>query len=316
MINNVANDTIKEIDSTIIKDQVNCENLSAINESVYVKDENSLESCTSSDKNADEDEKHLKDLKGRLTLPLETVLELENGDTTQDFNKSQVNQATPVLPHQQVHTPTTATSSTSTRPRNRTDSLKLFTDKFRSISNDLLRSIESAHEMIDLNRSHFSAATQLAAVQQYQSNENHLTPSSINNKSFKSRNNSAHPMSKQRSSTIAASKNEPVADYAIVKTGSINDIISNLPSGSLSSYGLVNENESDANGFNSLNRDSLRKNKHYTNSNDNDENYFFKRISDKTNVSNERNDSTEEAVSNKESCYYSPKSKFLRLLVI
>ena len=47
--------------------------------------------------------------------------------------------------------------------------------------------IVTKQEMIDLNRSHFSAATQLAAVQQYQPNDiTHITPTlNLNSQSSK-----------------------------------------------------------------------------------------------------------------------------------
>lgn len=48
--------------------------------------------------------------------------------------------------------------------RNRNDSIRHITDKFVSISNDIFRSIENAHELIDLKHSNFSAATQTAAA--------------------------------------------------------------------------------------------------------------------------------------------------------
>lgn len=48
--------------------------------------------------------------------------------------------------------------------RNRADSIRHLTEKVRSFSNDIFRSIENAHEMIDLKHSNFSAATQTAAA--------------------------------------------------------------------------------------------------------------------------------------------------------
>ncbi|CAF0712513.1 unnamed protein product [Brachionus calyciflorus] len=48
--------------------------------------------------------------------------------------------------------------------RSRSDSLRQLTDKFRSFSIDIVRSIENAHEMADLKHSNFSAATQTAAA--------------------------------------------------------------------------------------------------------------------------------------------------------
>lgn len=52
-------------------------------------------------------------------------------------------------------------------PNRNSNSLRQFTRRFRSFSNDLLRSIESAHDMVDLGNSNlpFAAATQLAAAQ-------------------------------------------------------------------------------------------------------------------------------------------------------
>lgn len=47
------------------------------------------------------------------------------------------------------------------------NSLKQFTQRFRSFSNDLLRSIESAHDMVDLSNSNFATATHLAAAQHF-----------------------------------------------------------------------------------------------------------------------------------------------------
>ena len=47
------------------------------------------------------------------------------------------------------------------------NSLRQFTQRFRSFSNDLLRSIESAHDMVDLGNSNFATATQLAAAQHF-----------------------------------------------------------------------------------------------------------------------------------------------------
>lgn len=50
----------------------------------------------------------------------------------------------------------------------RNSSIKQFKRRFRSFSNDLLRSIESAHDLVDLGNSNFATATQLAAAQHYQ----------------------------------------------------------------------------------------------------------------------------------------------------
>lgn len=47
------------------------------------------------------------------------------------------------------------------------NSLRHLTKRFRSFSNDLLRSIESAHDMVDLGNSNFATATQLAAAQHF-----------------------------------------------------------------------------------------------------------------------------------------------------
>lgn len=78
----------------------------------------------------------------------------------------------------EVHDETTATASTVVpRPRSsrtastsnsrNSNSLRQFTQRFRSFSNDLLRSIESAHDMVDLGNSNFATATQLAAAQHF-----------------------------------------------------------------------------------------------------------------------------------------------------
>jgi hypothetical protein len=55
--------------------------------------------------------------------------------------------------------------------RSRNDSFKQFTARFRTFSNDFIRSIELAHDMADIRNSKFSAATQTAAVQLYKSNK-------------------------------------------------------------------------------------------------------------------------------------------------
>ena len=218
---------------------------------------------------------------------METVIELENSEQPPPPHVSSSSKSPTTPPLVPV------TSANASRPRNRTDSLKLFTDKFRSISSDLLRSIESAHEMIDLNRSHFSAATQLAAVQQYQCNENYLTPTSMHNKSFKSRANTV--------AVASAYKHEIASDSSTnrgVKTGSINDVAeSNLPSTScLSSLELANEQPSgggvdEKRRYNSLSRgggDSPRKKS-------------ARRLTN--------NSAAEDASSNRGSYYYTPKSK-------
>lgn len=56
--------------------------------------------------------------------------------------------------------------------RNRNDSIRHLTDKVLSISNDIFRSIENAHELIDLKHSNFSAATQTAAAHAALSHQN------------------------------------------------------------------------------------------------------------------------------------------------
>ncbi|RNA05221.1 XK-related 6 [Brachionus plicatilis] len=56
--------------------------------------------------------------------------------------------------------------------RNRNDSIRHITDKVLSISNDIFRSIENAHELIDLKHSNFSAATQTAAAHAALSHQN------------------------------------------------------------------------------------------------------------------------------------------------
>ena len=53
--------------------------------------------------------------------------------------------------------------------RTRNESIKQFTKRFRSFSIDLMRSIELAHDMVDLRNSNFVSATQSAAAQQYNS---------------------------------------------------------------------------------------------------------------------------------------------------
>lgn len=76
-----------------------------------------------------------------------------------------------------IATTATATSTVVPRPRSsrtastsnnrNSNSLRQFTQRFRSFSNDLLRSIESAHDMVDLGNSNFATATQLAAAQHF-----------------------------------------------------------------------------------------------------------------------------------------------------
>lgn len=68
--------------------------------------------------------------------------------------------------------PAAATAATLSGParRSRNESFKQFTERVRTFSNDLLRSIEMAHDIADLRNSNFSAATQSAAAQQYYSN--------------------------------------------------------------------------------------------------------------------------------------------------
>lgn len=51
--------------------------------------------------------------------------------------------------------------------QNRNSSIKQLTQRFRTFSTDLLRSIESAHDMVDLGNSNFATATQLAAAQHF-----------------------------------------------------------------------------------------------------------------------------------------------------
>lgn len=60
----------------------------------------------------------------------------------------------------------------STNFRLRNDSFKQFTERFRSFSSDLFRSIELAHDMADLRNKKFSTATQTAATQLYSTNKN------------------------------------------------------------------------------------------------------------------------------------------------
>jgi len=250
--------------------------------------------------------------------PLETVLELTDGNIIEMNNLNELpstlqspkslNNVTPVVATQ----PPSATTS-SHRPRNRTDSLRVITDKFRSISNDLLRSIESAHEMIDLNRSHFSAATQSAAAQQYQSSENYLTPnltSNGGNQQFSKwpRVKKEFLSHKHHAKTVPSG--DPASDLTVKSVDSPdtnnnnnnnNDINSILPSTSLSSYGLVNEQENlNANKFYSLNRkDSTR--------NEKKANDLIQ--SNTTTKDLSKNESRDDVSTKDESSYYSPKSK-------
>lgn len=241
------------------------------------------------------------DIKEKLK-PLETVLELPATNSIEMNNLNEIS-STLQSPKSLNMTPVAPPVSTTHRQRNRTDSLRVFTDKFRSISNDLLRSIESAHEMIDLNRSHFSAATQSAAAQQYQSSETHLTPNTNQQfskwpkvkKEFLNNNN------KSRSKTFGAASGDrdPASDLTFKSVDSpdnvnSNDLNSNLPSTSLSSYGIVNEQEN-VNKFYSLNRgDSTRDGK----------------MGDgEFNNAKILSESTDDASTRENSCYYSPKSK-------
>ena len=63
--------------------------------------------------------------------------------------------------------PTTSSTLLSTANRLRNDSFKQFTEKFRSFSIDIFRSIELAHDMAEIRNQKFSTATQTAAVQLY-----------------------------------------------------------------------------------------------------------------------------------------------------
>ena len=242
------------------------------------------------------------DIKEKLK-PLETVLELS---TTNNIEMNNLNEIPSTLqsPKSLNMTPVALVAppvSTTHRQRNRTDSLRVITDKFRSISNDLLRSIESAHEMIDLNRSHFSAATQSAAAQQYQSSEMHLTPNTNQQFSKWPKVKKEFLINKSRSKTFGASGDDPASDLTFKSVDSpdnvnSNDLNSNLPSTSLSSYGLVNEQEN-VNKFYSLNRgDSMRDGKIC----DGD----FHNAKTLT-----KHESTDDVSTRENSCYYSPKSK-------
>lgn len=61
----------------------------------------------------------------------------------------------------------TTESSQQNFRRSRNESIKEFTKRFRSFSIDLMRSIEQAHDMVDLKNSKFANATQSVATQQY-----------------------------------------------------------------------------------------------------------------------------------------------------
>ena len=220
----------------------------ASNPSGEAKTTESSNSPTMDDTHADFKESLSTSLPLGVSPHLETVLEIDqNGHTSEIPSTLQ----SPLS----LNTPTTSEAQqtvSSARTRNRTDSLRVFTDKFRSISNDLLRSIESAHEMLDLNRSHFSAATQSAAAQQYHQNDNYLTPNLNAHGQF-----SKWPKVKKevlsnkfRSNTVVASSNvnnikvDPASDCTIRSGDSENkDVVSNLPSPT--SYGVVNEQSSD-----------------------------------------------------------------------
>jgi hypothetical protein len=261
-------------------------------------------------------------------LPLDTVLELTDANNFGTENLDEI-PSTLQSPKSLVYTtpavtPTTTTTmvppltATGSRQRNRTDSLRVITDKFRSISNDLLRSIESAHEMIDLNRSHFSAATQSAAAQQYQSSENNMTPSLNANAAGGNQAFSRWPKVKKELLKGKVNDNnriisgDPASDFTIKSVdlhignnvnSNNNEVNSNLPSTSMSSYGLVNEQENlNVNKFYSLNRgDSMR--------NDRKGNDYMLNKEKANALSN--NESMTDDVSTRESCYYSPKSKML-----
>jgi hypothetical protein len=68
----------------------------------------------------------------------------------------------------------TSENQSISRNRARTNSIKYFTEKalhgVQRFSNDILRSIENAHELVDLKNSNFSTATQTAAAQLYSTN--------------------------------------------------------------------------------------------------------------------------------------------------
>lgn len=85
-----------------------------------------------------------------LNSPLDTIIETSTCPIDSEPNSKQ--------------TLKTSTNPVYRRGRNRADSIRQFTDKVRSFSIDLLRSIENAQEMIDLKNSNFSAATQSAAA--------------------------------------------------------------------------------------------------------------------------------------------------------
>ena len=59
-------------------------------------------------------------------------------------------------------------------PQRNEKAAKNFSKRIRSFSIDLLRSIELAHDMVDLRNSNFVNATQTAAAQQYSSHNEHL----------------------------------------------------------------------------------------------------------------------------------------------
>jgi hypothetical protein len=70
----------------------------------------------------------------------------------------------------------TVTNNTNSKHRVRNESIKNFTQRFRSFSIDLMRSIELAHDMVDLRNSNFATATQSVAAQQYNCNEHSYDP--------------------------------------------------------------------------------------------------------------------------------------------
>ena len=80
------------------------------------------------------------------------------------------NSADTILSNNDKHVPKLRTRTSS--------SIKQFTEKalhgVQRFSNDMLRSIENAHEMVDLKNSNFSSATQSVAAQFYTAN--YLTP--------------------------------------------------------------------------------------------------------------------------------------------
>lgn len=164
---------------------------------------------------------------------------------------------------------TTSPSANVTRhpppsARSRNDSIKMFTDKVKSFSNDILRTIESAHELVDLKNSNFSAATHTAAVQQYQQNQADNYLSRHAGSSFKTRkqpNNNEDSWRKPRASTDigGVSVIEPgllsaSLDIAPKSSNYVNDIVLSLNESNLEATSSKSVNEDAYLKTNSLSR--------------------------------------------------------------